>query len=110
MCCQENEVEPVVDLIDAIFDGDACHRLSLRNLALICWLCAVVIGARAISQDEFVIWRYKSALLTPAADSLERLKSAGCGLWTRKRFIASSKPYVYCPELTEFAVVSVVGK
>src|SRR6202000_1976294 len=32
MCGQEDEVESVVDLINAIFHGDASHRLSLRYL------------------------------------------------------------------------------
>ena len=27
---QQNQIEPVVDLINAIFYGDARHRLSLR--------------------------------------------------------------------------------
>jgi hypothetical protein len=30
MCGQQDQVEPVVDLINAIFYGDARHRLSLR--------------------------------------------------------------------------------
>jgi hypothetical protein len=30
VCCQQDQVEPVVDLINAIFDGDARHLLSLR--------------------------------------------------------------------------------
>jgi len=30
MCGQQNQVEPVVDFINAIFHGDARHRLSLR--------------------------------------------------------------------------------
>jgi hypothetical protein len=28
---KQNQVEPVVDLINAIFHGDARHRLSLRS-------------------------------------------------------------------------------
>jgi len=32
MCRQQHQVEPVVDLINAIFHGDARHRLSLRYL------------------------------------------------------------------------------
>src|SRR6201984_582890 len=30
---KENEVEAVVDLVNTVFHGDACHRLSLRYFA-----------------------------------------------------------------------------
>jgi hypothetical protein len=34
MCGQKDQVEPVVDLVNAVFHGDARHRMSLRSLGL----------------------------------------------------------------------------
>jgi hypothetical protein len=31
MCGKQNQVEPIVDLVNAIFHGDSRHRLSLRK-------------------------------------------------------------------------------
>jgi hypothetical protein len=30
VCCKQDQVETIVDLVDAIFYGDARHEMSLR--------------------------------------------------------------------------------
>src|SRR5229473_6841764 len=66
----------------------------------ICWLCALVIGLGDVSQDQFVIWPSPAPLLTRLTGPYgpERPKPRDMGFWTRKRFIASSKLYLYCPD------------
>src|SRR5690242_13244530 len=34
MCCQQDQIKPVADLINAVFYGHARHAMSLRSLGL----------------------------------------------------------------------------
>src|SRR6202000_2284611 len=52
MCGQQDEVESIVDLINAVFHGDASHRLSLRYLREeICDYFGLVIEPGVIPQE-----------------------------------------------------------
>jgi hypothetical protein len=35
MCRQQHQVEPVVDLVNAVFHGDTCHRSSLPKIRVV---------------------------------------------------------------------------
>ena len=104
MCRQQNQVEPVVDLINAIFHGDARHRLSLRYLGLDLMIIGLVIGVGSFPQGQFVIWRDCSALLTPARGR----RAAGASESTLRMFL--DKKTLHCVVINiPFLIRAAVG-
>jgi hypothetical protein len=100
---QKDEVEPVIDLINAIFHGDARHMLSLRSNGMEYSDCfGVVIGVEALAQDKIVIWRPHSALITHWGGTSCGASPAVTDFWRMSSRFAAWTNTLDCPNLPHF--------
>src|SRR5258708_1334681 len=108
MCGQQDQIKPVVDLINTIFYGDARHRLSLSLNGTNMLIMRGSYRPQGLFARLFCDLARPIRSANPSRSLRARsVRSHTNAVRTRKGFITSSKVYDNCPHLSLFAVASV---